>query len=72
MLTAELADPTGYGRVLRAQDGAVIGIVEQADATPAQRAIREVNGGVYAFDAAFLAAAWRTGCGPTTPSTSST
>ena len=56
LLTAEFADPTGYGRVLRGPDGAVTGIVEQADATPEQRAIREVNSGVYAFDAAFLAA----------------
>ena len=56
LLTAEFADPTGYGRVLRGPDGAVTGIVEQADATPEQRAIREVNSGVYAFDAAFLTA----------------
>ena len=54
LLTTELADPTGYGRVLREADGTVTGIVEQADATPEQRAIREVNSGVYAFDAAFL------------------
>ena len=56
LLTAELADPTGYGRVLRGADGAVTGIVEHADATPEQRAIREINSGVYAFDAAFLTA----------------
>jgi bifunctional UDP-N-acetylglucosamine pyrophosphorylase/glucosamine-1-phosphate N-acetyltransferase len=55
LLTAEFADPAGYGRVLRGPDGAVTGIVEQSDATPDQRAIREVNSGVYAFDAAFLA-----------------
>jgi bifunctional UDP-N-acetylglucosamine pyrophosphorylase/glucosamine-1-phosphate N-acetyltransferase len=56
LLTAELADPTGYGRVLRGADGGVTGIVEHADATPEQRAIREINSGVYAFDAAFLTA----------------
>ena len=47
----------GYGRILRTQDGEVIGIVEQADATPSQRAITEVNAGVYAFDVAALRSA---------------
>jgi bifunctional UDP-N-acetylglucosamine pyrophosphorylase/glucosamine-1-phosphate N-acetyltransferase len=55
LLTGEPADPTGYGRVVRDADGAVRGIVEHRDATPAERALREVNSGVYAFDAAFLA-----------------
>jgi bifunctional UDP-N-acetylglucosamine pyrophosphorylase / glucosamine-1-phosphate N-acetyltransferase len=50
VLTTTLADPTGYGRILRTQDNEVIAIVEQADATPSQREIREVNAGVYAFD----------------------
>ncbi len=53
VLTAELADPTGYGRVLRDAAG-VSAIVEQKDATEEQRAVREVNSGVYAFDAAAL------------------
>lgn len=52
VLTTTLSDPTGYGRILRTQDHEVIGIVEQADATPSQRQIREVNAGVYAFDIA--------------------
>lgn len=56
VLTTELADPTGYGRVLRTSEGAVTGIVEQRDATPGQLAVREVNSGVYVFDAAFLRA----------------
>ena len=56
-LTTTLADPTGYGRVLRTQDREVIAIVEQADATPSQRLIREVNAGVYAFDLAALRSA---------------
>ena len=56
LLTAEVGDPAGYGRVLRGPDGAVTGIVEHGDATPEQRTIREINSGVYAFDAAFLAA----------------
>jgi bifunctional UDP-N-acetylglucosamine pyrophosphorylase/glucosamine-1-phosphate N-acetyltransferase len=54
LVTTELDDPTGYGRVLRESDGAVTRIVEQADATVEQLAVREVNSGVYAFDGAFL------------------
>ncbi len=57
VLTTTLSDPTGYGRVLRTQDREVTAIVEQADATPSQRAIREVNTGVYAFDIAPLRSA---------------
>jgi bifunctional UDP-N-acetylglucosamine pyrophosphorylase/glucosamine-1-phosphate N-acetyltransferase len=57
LLTTELSDPAGYGRVLRESDGTVTRIVEDVDATPEQRAVREVNSGVYAFDAEFLAAA---------------
>ena len=49
-----LEDPTGYGRVLRAEDGSVTAIVEQKDATEEQRAVREVNSGVFAFDGAVL------------------
>jgi bifunctional UDP-N-acetylglucosamine pyrophosphorylase / glucosamine-1-phosphate N-acetyltransferase len=59
VLTTSLPDPTGYGRVLRIQDDEVIGIVEQADANPAQLAIREINGGVYAFDVTALRSALR-------------
>jgi bifunctional UDP-N-acetylglucosamine pyrophosphorylase / glucosamine-1-phosphate N-acetyltransferase len=57
VLTTTLNDPTGYGRTLRTQDHEVIAIVEQADATPSQLAIREVNSGVYAFDIAPLRSA---------------
>ncbi len=54
VLTAVLEDPTGYGRVIR--DGAsVSAIVEHKDADDAQRAVHEVNSGVYAFDAQALA-----------------
>jgi bifunctional UDP-N-acetylglucosamine pyrophosphorylase / glucosamine-1-phosphate N-acetyltransferase len=56
MLTAHVADPTGYGRVLRGDRDQVLGIVEQNDATAEQRSIQEVNSGVYAFDAATLRA----------------
>ncbi|MGY3554216.1 bifunctional UDP-N-acetylglucosamine diphosphorylase/glucosamine-1-phosphate N-acetyltransferase GlmU [Williamsia sp. R60] len=54
VLTSTAEDPTGYGRVLRTQDGAVTAIVEQKDATEQQREITEVNSGVYAFDAQTL------------------
>ena len=54
VLTSTAEDPTGYGRVLRTQDGAVTAIVEQKDATAQQREITEVNSGVYAFDAQTL------------------
>ncbi len=57
LLTTTLADPTGYGRILRTPDGEVTAIVEQADATPSRREIGEVNAGVYAFDIAALRSA---------------
>lgn len=57
VLTAHVADPTGYGRVVRDGSGAVLGIVEHKDADAAQRAITEVNSGIYAFDAAVLRSA---------------
>jgi bifunctional UDP-N-acetylglucosamine pyrophosphorylase/glucosamine-1-phosphate N-acetyltransferase len=57
VLTTTLPDPTGYGRVVRTHDSEVIGIVEEADASRSQRAIREVNAGVYAFDIAALRSA---------------
>ena len=57
LLTTTLPDPTGYGRIMRTQDGEVTSIVEQADASPSQLAIQEVNAAVYAFDAAALRSA---------------
>ncbi|MCT7657322.1 bifunctional UDP-N-acetylglucosamine diphosphorylase/glucosamine-1-phosphate N-acetyltransferase GlmU [Mycobacterium deserti] len=57
VLTTTLPDPTGYGRILRTQDREVIGIVEESDASPSQRAITEVNAGVYAFDVGALRSA---------------
>ena len=54
VLSALVENPTGYGRVLRDCSGAVLGIVEHRDATTAQRAIREINSGVFAFDATVL------------------
>ena len=46
LLTTTLPDPAGYGRILRAADGSVSGIVEHADATDEERLIRETNAGV--------------------------
>lgn len=57
VLTAEVPDPTGYGRVLRDATGAVTGIVEHRDADAAQREVQEINSGIYAFDAAVLLSA---------------
>jgi bifunctional UDP-N-acetylglucosamine pyrophosphorylase/glucosamine-1-phosphate N-acetyltransferase len=54
VLTAEVEDPTGLGRIVRGDDGRVRAIVEERDATDAQRAIREINAGVYVGDAAAL------------------
>jgi bifunctional UDP-N-acetylglucosamine pyrophosphorylase/glucosamine-1-phosphate N-acetyltransferase len=52
VLTAEVTDPTGLGRIVRDAAGAVRAIVEERDADAAQRAIAEVNAGVYVGDAA--------------------
>lgn len=49
LLTVEKPDPTGYGRILRGFDGHVQAIVEEKDATPEQRAVREVNSGIMAM-----------------------
>jgi bifunctional UDP-N-acetylglucosamine pyrophosphorylase/glucosamine-1-phosphate N-acetyltransferase len=54
VITATLPNPFGYGRILRAPDGSVAGIVEQEDATEDQRGITEINSGLYAFDAGAL------------------
>ncbi|MFI6296054.1 bifunctional UDP-N-acetylglucosamine diphosphorylase/glucosamine-1-phosphate N-acetyltransferase GlmU [Nonomuraea sp. NPDC050790] len=55
VLTARVPDPTGYGRIVRDESGAVLQIVEHKDATEAQRAIDEMNSGIYAFDGLLLA-----------------
>ena len=51
VLTMELDDPAGYGRIVRDADGSVVSIVEHRDADPDQLAIREVNSGMYVFTA---------------------
>ncbi|MER6507831.1 bifunctional UDP-N-acetylglucosamine diphosphorylase/glucosamine-1-phosphate N-acetyltransferase GlmU [Nonomuraea sp. NPDC050227] len=55
VLTAEVPDPTGYGRIVRDPSGAVLEIVEEKDADDEQRAIKEMNSGIYAFDGLLLA-----------------
>ena len=55
VLTAELPDPTGYGRILRNKAGRVTGIVEQKDATAVQRRICEINTGIMALPTVKLA-----------------
>jgi len=55
VLTGEVEEPFGYGRVVRAEDGSVTAIVEQKDATPDQALVREINSGIFAFDGEFLA-----------------
>lgn len=54
VLAAELSDPTGLGRIVRDGAGRLERIVEERDASPEQRAIREINAGIYAFDAVRL------------------
>ncbi|MBE0597715.1 MAG: bifunctional UDP-N-acetylglucosamine diphosphorylase/glucosamine-1-phosphate N-acetyltransferase GlmU [Desulfuromonadales bacterium] len=58
VLTAEMDDPTGYGRIVRDGDQ-VVGIVEEKDATAAQKSICEINTGIYAFEAPFVFEALR-------------
>ena len=59
VLTAELPDPNGLGRVVRGKDGNVDRIVEQRDATDEERAICEINTAVYCFKRSLLAPALR-------------
>ena len=54
LLTLELPDPSGYGRIVRSADGAVQAIVEHKDATPEQRALTEVYSGIMALPAVDL------------------
>lgn len=57
VLTARLADPSGYGRIVRGADGQVTGIVEHRDADATQLLIDEINSGMYAFESGALAQA---------------
>lgn len=54
VITTEVEDPTGYGRIIRGPDGAVMAIVEQKAATPGELAVREINSGIFCFDSSAL------------------
>ena len=63
VLTAIMPDATGYGRIIRTAEGDVARIVEQKDATEAERQVKEVNSGIYCFECQDLFAALeKVGC----------
>ena len=53
-MTTTLDDPANYGRIVRGKNGKIIGIVEEKDATEAQRKIHEINAGIYCAEISFL------------------
>jgi bifunctional UDP-N-acetylglucosamine pyrophosphorylase / glucosamine-1-phosphate N-acetyltransferase len=55
VISGVVQEPFGYGRIVRNDEGDVEAIVEERDATPAQREIHEIGSGIFAFDAEFLA-----------------
>ena len=57
VISAQIADPTGYGRIIRESDGSVSKIVEQRDANDEELAVKEVNSGAYWFESGALLAA---------------
>jgi bifunctional UDP-N-acetylglucosamine pyrophosphorylase/glucosamine-1-phosphate N-acetyltransferase len=54
VITTLLDNPTGYGRIISSENGDVEAIVEEKVATPEQKAIRQINSGIYCFEAALL------------------
>ena len=56
VLTALLPDPTGYGRIIRGDNGAILKIVEEKDAADSEKDIDEINTGVYLFESKVLSA----------------
>jgi bifunctional UDP-N-acetylglucosamine pyrophosphorylase/glucosamine-1-phosphate N-acetyltransferase len=54
LITVQVEDPRGYGRILRGSDGRVVGIVEDRDASDSERSIKEINTGILAAGAASL------------------
>jgi UDP-N-acetylglucosamine diphosphorylase/glucosamine-1-phosphate N-acetyltransferase len=54
VLTTLPPDPAGYGRVVTADDGSILRIVEERDATAAEKSIREINTGIYCVESGFL------------------
>lgn len=59
LLTAQLKEPIGYGRIVRDQTGRIVRIVEERDASQAERAIEEINVGAYCFQSRALLEALR-------------
>ncbi len=59
LMSTELDNPFGYGRIISGADGQVLRIIEEKDADEAQRAVREINAGIYLADRSFLFAALR-------------
>ena len=57
LMTTTLEDPSNYGRILVGPDGEITGIVEEKDASPEQKAIQEINAGIYLVSEKFLFAA---------------
>lgn len=57
ILTADLNDPTGYGRIVRDDDARIVKIVEQKDANEKEKLIREINSGIFAFNGKALKSA---------------
>jgi len=54
VMTTNVATPDNYGRIVSDEHGDIVKIVEEKDATPAQKKIREINAGIYCVDAQFL------------------
>jgi bifunctional UDP-N-acetylglucosamine pyrophosphorylase/glucosamine-1-phosphate N-acetyltransferase len=54
ILTARVPDPSGYGRIIRNNEGRITGIVEDKDCLPEQKRVDEINSSIYAFDYPFL------------------
>ncbi len=59
LASLRLADPTGYGRIVRSAGGRVVAVVEERDATAAERGLTEINGGLYVAEGRWLAGALR-------------
>ena len=54
VLTTAVDDPTGYGRIIRDEQDRLVRIVEQKDANEEERAVKEINSGIYCFNGRFL------------------
>ena len=57
LISTEMADATGYGRIIRSADGSVLRVVEEKDASPSEKSVREANASIYCAQAGFLFAA---------------